>query len=50
VRGLFAKLPLSQRAVRLVGTSILEVMMVAGVLHYKDIRAANVLGAAPTDP
>ncbi len=44
VRGLFAKLPLSQRAVRLAGTSVLEVMMVAGVLHYKDVRAANVLG------
>ena len=44
VRGLFAALPLSQRLARLVGTSILEVMMVAGVLHYKDIRAANALG------
>ena len=45
VRSVFAALPLSQRAVRLVGSSILEVMMVAGVLHYKKLPAANNMGA-----
>jgi cation diffusion facilitator CzcD-associated flavoprotein CzcO len=45
VRGLFARLPFTQRAARLVGTSILEVMMVAGVLHYGSIPAAHRIGA-----
>ncbi|GAB4004083.1 flavin-containing monooxygenase [Nocardioides ultimimeridianus] len=45
VRGLFAKVPLTQRAARLVGTSILEVMMVAGVLHYGSIPIAHRIGA-----
>ncbi|MBM7519494.1 flavin-containing monooxygenase [Nocardioides nitrophenolicus] len=44
VRGAFAKVPLTQRATRLVGTSILEVMMVAGVLHFRDLPWANALG------
>lgn len=43
-KSLFARLPLSQRALRLGGTSILEVLMVAGVLHYGSIPAANKLG------
>ncbi|BBH16931.1 putative monooxygenase [Nocardioides baekrokdamisoli] len=45
-KSLFARLPLSQRAVRLGGTSILEVLMVAGVLHYGSVPAANKLGEA----
>lgn len=44
-RGLFAKAPITQRAARLVGTSILEVMMVAGVLHYGSIPLAHRIGA-----
>lgn len=45
VRAAFARLPLTQRAARLVGTSILEVMMVAGVLHFRDLPWANKIGA-----
>ncbi|WP_435771509.1 flavin-containing monooxygenase [Nocardioides sp. SYSU DS0651] len=41
----FARVPLTQRAVRLAGTGILEVMMVAGVLHYRDLPLANRIGA-----
>jgi hypothetical protein len=41
VRSAFARLPLTQRAVRLVGTSILEATMVSGVLHYKQVSAVN---------
>ncbi len=37
----FAAAPLTQRAVRMVGTSILEGMMVSGVLHYKDMTLFN---------
>ena len=37
----FARAPLIQRAVRMVGTSILEGMMVSGVLHYKDMTLFN---------
>ncbi|AIY18277.1 FAD-dependent oxidoreductase [Pimelobacter simplex] len=44
VRGAFAKVPLTQKATRLVGTSILEVMMVAGVLHFRDLPWANAAG------
>lgn len=44
VRGVFDKVPLTQRLARLAGTSILEVMMVAGVLHYRNLPAANQLG------
>lgn len=44
VRGVFAKLPVTQKAARLAGTSILELLMVAGVLHFKDLPAANQLG------
>jgi len=46
VRGAFAKVPLTQRLARLTGTSILEVMMVAGVLHFKQVSWANQLGKA----
>jgi cation diffusion facilitator CzcD-associated flavoprotein CzcO len=44
VRAAFARVPLSQRATRVVGTSILEVMMVLGVLHYRDLPWANAIG------
>ena len=44
VKALFAKVPLSQRLVRLGGSTILEVMMVAGVLHFGSLRAANGVG------
>lgn len=44
VRSVFAVAPLTQKAVRLVGTSVLEVMMVAGVLRYGSVRGANVIG------
>ncbi|RHW27923.1 NAD(P)/FAD-dependent oxidoreductase [Nocardioides immobilis] len=46
VRSAFAKVPLTQKAARLAGTSILEVMMVAGVLHYKNMPWANAIGKA----
>jgi cation diffusion facilitator CzcD-associated flavoprotein CzcO len=45
VRRLFAGVPLTQLAARFVGTSILEILMVAGVLHYGSIPAAHKLGA-----
>lgn len=41
VQNLFAKVPLTQRAVRLVGTSILEGMMVSAVVHYKQFSFLN---------
>ncbi|GAA1522279.1 flavin-containing monooxygenase [Nocardioides humi] len=44
VRAAFAKVPLTQRATRLVGTSILELLMVAGVLHFRDLPWANATG------
>jgi cation diffusion facilitator CzcD-associated flavoprotein CzcO len=37
VQKAFAALPFTQKAVRLTGTSILELMMVAGVLEYKNM-------------
>jgi cation diffusion facilitator CzcD-associated flavoprotein CzcO len=43
VQKLFARLPLSQRAARLASTSVLELMMVSAVLHY---RQANFLNRA----
>lgn len=44
VRSVFAALPPTQRAVRLLGSAVLEVMMVAGVLHYGSLRGANRIG------
>ncbi|PKV94551.1 cation diffusion facilitator CzcD-associated flavoprotein CzcO [Amycolatopsis echigonensis] len=37
----FAKLPLVQRAVRLAGSSVLELMMISGVVQYRQFRGAN---------
>ncbi len=41
VRAAFAKVPLTQRAVRLGGTAILEAMMVSAVLHYDQVPIVN---------
>ncbi|MCR1774016.1 flavin-containing monooxygenase, partial [Nocardioides daeguensis] len=49
VRGAFARVPLTQKATRLLGTSILEVMMVAGVLHFRDLPWANAAGKRVCD-
>ncbi|MGW0037619.1 flavin-containing monooxygenase [Gordonia sp. NPDC003376] len=45
VQRLFARIPLTQRAVRLVNTSLLEVLMVFGVLHFRQARLGNKAGA-----
>jgi len=37
----FSRIPLTQRAVRLGGTAILEAMMVSGVLHNKEVPIVN---------
>jgi cation diffusion facilitator CzcD-associated flavoprotein CzcO len=37
VQKAFAALPFTQKAVRLTGTSILELLMVGGVLEYKNM-------------
>ncbi|MFK0251885.1 flavin-containing monooxygenase [Amycolatopsis azurea] len=44
VRRAFAAVPFTQRVARLTGTALLELMMVSGVLHYKQLPAANQLG------
>ncbi|MFC0107599.1 flavin-containing monooxygenase [Kibdelosporangium aridum] len=44
VRRAFAALPLTQRIARFAGTAVLELLMVSGVLHYKQLRAANRIG------
>lgn len=44
LRRTFAALPQTQRLVRLLGTSVLEVMMILGVLHYRTMSLANKLG------
>jgi cation diffusion facilitator CzcD-associated flavoprotein CzcO len=44
VRAAFAKVPLTQKAARLVGTSILEVLMVVGVLQFRNAPWANAYG------
>ncbi|WP_280370942.1 flavin-containing monooxygenase [Nocardia wallacei] len=41
VQRLFAKAPLTQKAARLVNTSALELLMVAGVLHYRQAKLGN---------
>jgi len=45
LRALFARLPIVQRAARLVSTSVLELMMVSAVLHFRQARLLNA-GAA----
>ncbi|MFD4676885.1 flavin-containing monooxygenase [Lentzea sp. NPDC058450] len=41
VRRLFARLPFAQRAVRWLGSSVLELMMISGVVRYKQLRVMN---------
>ncbi|MFC9896507.1 flavin-containing monooxygenase [Nocardia sp. NPDC127579] len=46
VQQLFAKVPAAQRAARLANTSLLEAIMVVGVLHYKQAKLLNKGAAA----
>jgi cation diffusion facilitator CzcD-associated flavoprotein CzcO len=41
VQQLFARVPLVQRAARLVNSAALEALMVGGVLHYRQVRLGN---------
>jgi cation diffusion facilitator CzcD-associated flavoprotein CzcO len=41
VQRLFAKAPVTQRVARRVNTAVLEAIMVAGVLHYRQARVFN---------
>jgi cation diffusion facilitator CzcD-associated flavoprotein CzcO len=41
VQELFARVPLTQRVARLANTSLLEMIMVAGVLHFKQAKLFN---------
>ena len=41
VQKLFARVPATQRAARLVGSSLLELLMVSAVLHYKQAKFLN---------
>jgi cation diffusion facilitator CzcD-associated flavoprotein CzcO len=41
VQRLFARLPVTQRAARLANTSLLEVMMISAVLHFKQAQVLN---------
>ncbi len=45
VQTLFGKVPLTQKAARLVNTSLLEALMVFGVLHFKQAKPGNKLAA-----
>jgi len=45
MRALFARLPIAQRAARAISTSVLELMMVSAVLHFRQAKALNA-GAA----
>ncbi|MFD3424566.1 flavin-containing monooxygenase [Nocardia fluminea] len=46
VRELFDRVPLTQKAARLVNTGMLEALMVVGVLHYKQAKPLNRAAAA----
>jgi cation diffusion facilitator CzcD-associated flavoprotein CzcO len=46
VRGLFARLPVAQRALRWVTDVILEMIMVVGALHFKESRGRGNISAA----
>ncbi|WP_161928817.1 flavin-containing monooxygenase [Gordonia crocea] len=41
VQKLFARVPATQKAARLVNTAMLELLMVTGVLHYKQFKLGN---------
>lgn len=45
VQTLFQKVPLTQKAARLVNTAALEALMVFGVLHFKQAKPGNKLAA-----
>lgn len=45
VQNLFAKVPVTQKAARLVNTGLLEALMVLGVLHYKQAKPLNRVAA-----
>ncbi|MFT4088500.1 MAG: NAD(P)/FAD-dependent oxidoreductase [Gordonia sp. (in: high G+C Gram-positive bacteria)] len=45
VQTLFEKFPLSQKAARMVNTSLLEMLMVFGVLHFKQAKPGNQIAA-----
>ncbi|WP_143965686.1 flavin-containing monooxygenase [Gordonia zhaorongruii] len=45
VRRIFAALPFTQRAARVVNTSLLEMLMVFGVLHYRQAKPGNQVAA-----
>lgn len=45
VRRLFAAAPITQKAARMVNTSLLEMLMVFGVLHYRQAKPGNQLAA-----
>ena len=45
MRALFARLPIAQRAARALSTSVLELMMVSAVLHFRQAKVLNA-GAA----
>ncbi|AFR50192.1 flavin-containing monooxygenase [Gordonia sp. KTR9] len=45
VQRLFRRIPLTQRAARGVNSSLLELLMVFGVLHYKQVKPGNKLAA-----
>ncbi|GAA2778601.1 flavin-containing monooxygenase [Crossiella cryophila] len=41
LRRLFARIPLAQKVVRAVGSGLLELLMISGVVHYRRLRIAN---------
>ncbi|MFT3900746.1 MAG: NAD(P)/FAD-dependent oxidoreductase [Gordonia sp. (in: high G+C Gram-positive bacteria)] len=41
VQQLFARVPLTQKAARLANTTLLEIIMVTGVLHFKQFKFGN---------
>ncbi|WP_168705971.1 flavin-containing monooxygenase [Gordonia paraffinivorans] len=43
VQRMFRRVPLTQKAARVVNTSMLELLMVAGVLHHKQLKPGNKL-------
>ncbi|EGD55222.1 flavin-containing monooxygenase [Gordonia neofelifaecis] len=45
VQQIFARIPAAQKAARVVNTSLLEMLMVFGVLHYKQAKPGNQLAA-----
>lgn len=46
VQRLFARVPLTQRVARLFNTGVLELMLIGGVLHFRQVRLLNRAAAA----